>query len=447
MTRPVTLDVRHQGLDLVLSARESPRKAGALMSLVLSVKDFGAAGDGMKDDSAAIQAALDAATTTDQPRVVWFERTTYRTTRTLFIKQHGVRIEGNDATIKYVGDDYALDVVPLRDVYPQSFSLHELNIELDAAARGAKGVRWRFSRSFARGVSVRLRAHEQIGFEILGDKNGTGPYYNTFIDCSVQGQALPKGSNQRGWVFTYDPGTPTRGPNANVFIRGRTGQVDVAWSLLAGAKNLLLGVTCEGIAKTVFEIGHPTSAVGCVSNTIQDVYVEGAAGADVFQIGKNSIDTAILNPFVTSIGTGKTYVDEGVATRIYAAAVHKLPTKGFVLMQPSSADPPVIQGPYPGLCLRDPVNGTNLTLRNSSSHSEATSFFTVRDGEYDLLLAGKTHAQLSAHTLLLNNSKLGIYSGTGVPTFAADKGSLYLRRDENPGPRLYVYEGDKWSAK
>lgn len=417
-----------------------------MASLVLCVRDFGAVGDGITDDSVALQAAFDAAAAAAGPSVVWFDRKTYHTTRTLLIKQHWAHIEGNHASIDYSGSGYALDVMPVGGtVYPQAVSLNELSFILRAA--GAKGVRWRFSHSYARAASVLLKESNQVGFELLGDVNGTGPYYNTFIDCSVQGYA-PTFANQRGWVFTFDSTTPTRGPNANVFIHGRTGQVDVAWSLQAGAKNQLLGVTCEGTTKTVFQIGHPTSPVGCVSNTVQDVYVEGADGANVFQIGENSVDTAILNPFVTSVGTGQTYVDAGIGTRIYAAEAHALPTKGFVLVQSSAAYPPVVRGPYPGLRLSDPGNGTDLNLRNSSSYSSGSSFFTADDGTKNLLSVGYVEAKLHAPTLLLNNSKLGIYSGTGEPTVDADNGSLYLRRDGGAGSStLYVREAGRWIGK
>jgi hypothetical protein len=216
-----------------------------------------------------------------------------------------------------------------------------------------------------------------------------------------------------------------------------------------GVKNQLLGVTCEGTTKTVFQIGHPTSAVGCVSNTVQDVYVEGAAGTNVFEIGPNSVDTAILNPFVTSIGTGQTYLDGGVGTRIYAAETHTLPTKGFVLTQPSPSHPPVVRGQYPGVRLSDPEKGTQLTLRNSFSFSSGSSFFTADDGTNNLLGVGTVQAQLYAPTLLLNNGGLGIYSGTGVPspTFTAGNGSLYLRRDGSAGSTLYVREAGGWIAK
>lgn len=414
-------------------------------ALVLLVSDFGAKGDGLADDSAAIQAALDASATLRGPNVVWFERTTYRTSRTLLIKQHTTRIEGNHAIIDYHGDGYALDVKPIDDtVYPVKVSLNEINIILNKD--GATGVHWRFSYSFARSVDVSLKAANQTGFELLGDVNGTGPYYNTLIDCSVQGTA-PAFANQRGWVFTYDSTTPTRGPNTNVFIHGRTGQVDVAWSLHVGAKNQLLGVTCEGIVKTVFDIGHPTSPVGCVSNSVQDVYVEGAAGANVFQIGQNSVDTAILNPFVTSIGTGQTYIDGGVGTRIYAAEAHTLPTKGLVLAQPSAVHLPVVRGPYPGVRLSDSQNKTELNLRNSSSFSGGSSFFTADDGTKNLMSVGFVEAKLHAPTLLLNDSKLGIYSGIGEPAIDAVNGSLYLRRDGKAGSSLYVLEDGKWKQK
>jgi len=62
---------------------------------IFSVKDFGAVGDGVTDDTAAIQAALDAvSTTTSQGGTVWIPQGTYRTTAPLTIESENVFIRG-----------------------------------------------------------------------------------------------------------------------------------------------------------------------------------------------------------------------------------------------------------------------------------------------------------------------------------------------------------------
>lgn len=41
----------------------------------------------------------------------------------------------------------------------------------------------------------------------------------------------------------------------------------------------------------------------------------------------------------------------------------------------------------------------------------------------------------------------GVYSGSGVPTFYATTGSIYLRRDGGANTSIYVREGTSWTAK
>lgn len=45
-----------------------------------------------------------------------------------------------------------------------------------------------------------------------------------------------------------------------------------------------------------------------------------------------------------------------------------------------------------------------------------------------------------------NGNMVKVYNGYGVPTLAAEKGSLYMRLDGGTGSTLYVYEGT-WVAK
>ena len=58
---------------------------------VVSVKDFGAVGDGVTDDTAAIQAAIDAAS---ENQIVELTGTKYRTTSTLLINKRGLLLRG-----------------------------------------------------------------------------------------------------------------------------------------------------------------------------------------------------------------------------------------------------------------------------------------------------------------------------------------------------------------
>lgn len=70
---------------------------------VVSVKDFGAVGDGVTDDTAAIQAAINAVKVGQGEftlPIVYLPKGTYRTTSELFIEAKPIRLLGDGATIK-----------------------------------------------------------------------------------------------------------------------------------------------------------------------------------------------------------------------------------------------------------------------------------------------------------------------------------------------------------
>jgi Pectate lyase superfamily protein len=76
-----------------------PTNVEAKLAQTISVKDFGAVGDGVTDDSAAIQAALDAAAATGQARVQFSPATRYKINSGLIVDISRVGIEGNGAWI------------------------------------------------------------------------------------------------------------------------------------------------------------------------------------------------------------------------------------------------------------------------------------------------------------------------------------------------------------
>ena len=77
------------------------------------VRDYGAVGDGVTDDSAAIQALLDqfgsiATTQNAKPIHIEFEDYEYRITKPLYVRQNFLRLTGHGATLKCDGADYGL---------------------------------------------------------------------------------------------------------------------------------------------------------------------------------------------------------------------------------------------------------------------------------------------------------------------------------------------------
>lgn len=118
-----------------------PARAVKGIFSVLNVRDFGAVGDGVADDTAAIQAALDAATQAGQPGDVFFPAGGYKITSTLrvvpndthwnLMAQWGpVRLVGNGSAasvlLSAVTDGPAIDA---RSQGPDDYGLVGLKLE------------------------------------------------------------------------------------------------------------------------------------------------------------------------------------------------------------------------------------------------------------------------------------------------------------------------------
>lgn len=249
---------------------------------------YNAAGDGTTDDTTALQAAFDAAAN----GTIILPYATYKTTGTLYVSQNTI-VLGCDSTIDYFGTGNAIDFNLVAGVYPQNIAIQDLNVLLEA---GSAAVAWNIRASHSRFTSLfaglKSGSPGATGFALVGDDSGgTGPYYNTFINCWVQGQ----GTGQTGVNFV-NQAPNYRAPNANTWVGGRVGQVVTAF-IISGDGNTLLNPTVEG-STTAFKFDSG-SAIGCINNSLFGHYVESCTNAYVMTA--NASGTGIFGGFLTGI--------------------------------------------------------------------------------------------------------------------------------------------------
>jgi hypothetical protein len=263
----------------------------------ISVEDFGAVGDGVTDDTAAIQDALDAA----NGGTLYFEAKTYKTTASLVIPGHTTKIEGRGAIIDYYGSAHAIGYALVGGTtYPVETGIRQLGINVNSGI-GASGIQLRTSYSQFEEVVITLRvgAVSARGFVLVGDEtNGTGPYYNMFLRCGVQSGS--GGADHIGVSFVAS--APIyRSPNANTWIGGRIGQCATG-IIIKGAGNTFINPTIENAALTGTAIKFEAdTSVNCTQNQVFGSYIENANIAVQFTANANF--NSIYSQFLTGVGT------------------------------------------------------------------------------------------------------------------------------------------------
>ena len=299
------------------SAIYSAATVGAKLQQIVSVNDapYNADSTGVIDSHSAIQTAINNAT---PGTAISFNGTYNLGTVGITIPTHNVTIIGNQSTLNYGGSGHAFDAVLVSGtIYPQYLELSDLNIICKNTCLSA--IRWRFSYSIAKNVTAIVTASTSTAWRIDTDfTGGTGPYYNEFLNDHAIGKVGVIGgvTNQTGWLFTTDPGYPTRGPNANTFFPGRTSAVSNPW-VIAGTKNRIIGPTVEGTVSggTVFTFQNVYGGTsGCSYNDVLYPYVEGASGANFVLFGANATYNHVSRPYVTSIGAGAYVTDTSGST-------------------------------------------------------------------------------------------------------------------------------------
>lgn len=371
----------------------------------VSVKDFGAVGDGVTDDHAAIQAAL-ASLTTGVTLNLPFG--TYNIgTVGITIPYHNIVINGNNSTLLYSGSQHAFDAALVGGtIYPQGIVVNDLAVQCSATCLSA--IRFRFSYSQFKNVYGIVTASNSTAWRIDTDfTNGTGPYYNQFSNCHAGGKVGIIGGvvNQTGWLFTTSASAPTRGPNANTFLPGRTSDCTNGW-VIAGSQNRIIGPTIEGTPSggqvVNFENVYGGGA-GCFTNLFTDAYVEGNSGANFAKFGTNSNYNAIVRPMITSLGAG-VYLND--ASGVYTNTIQD--SYGTSLSNTASTNPRQLDW-YEEGSFTPAVEGQSVA---------GTNTYAIQVGRFQRV-GNRVHIQISLLMTAKDAAMAGNIKITGLPYAAA----------------------------
>lgn len=253
----------------------------------INVRWYGAKFDNRTDDAVAIQAALNSGYNVKFPNAA---KAVIKST--LIINRDNLRILGNNTTLTYLGSGYAFKMIPKKNFL---INLYIESLSFRVRTENTKGFLIQCSRSRLQNCRVTLEGNGQVGFELAGDKNGTGSYHNSFDNCFVQGYRHNGKVNTTGWLFTHDITYPSRGPNANKWVGGRVGQCEVGMYINGGG-NVITGMTAEGCG-TGFIFENKDAKYGCNGNKLLGPYLE--VTDRPFQFSVNSLKSYVLQPIIT----------------------------------------------------------------------------------------------------------------------------------------------------
>ncbi len=274
-----------------------PRSFSAKMADLVSVRDFGAAGDGMSDDTPAFTAALDAAA------AVFVPEGTYRITSTLRL--------GQGRTLFGVGDGSVIQARfdPFDPVawpsYPSDFNAVELvagyatlrDLRIVGGAAGIKlyGRDGPCVKNLIDNVSI---WDTVIGIVFDGDADSARPCY-----WNHAGRVLCARPQLHGVLFTVSGGGDT--PNANKLHDVRVYSIGAPMTgcgffVSAGRFNNAF-LDCEANlhpgAEACFRLGYATD-----QNLIVNFYAESSGAVPAVRIDGGSRNTAVLNLMSATAG-------------------------------------------------------------------------------------------------------------------------------------------------
>jgi hypothetical protein len=268
---------------------EYSRTVQAKLRDTVSIKDFGAVGDGVVDDTAAIQAAINASDN------VYFPPGNYKVTSKISVNTNNVNITGAGigvAVLLNYGTDFILEIASLGGVSPTIIGGNLSDLEFDGRDVG-KCVRL----YDAAQINVsRIKCHDSTAEGIKAEQAIDCSFINCVsIDNATDGFALLD-STKNGVEFNTNAvqvyGCVTYGniaaglritrSRSNVIIGGEYSANGYNIDIEGGERNSIFGSWIENATTRALRINSSTSPLGVLysgnNNKIQDCLLSTGAG-------------------------------------------------------------------------------------------------------------------------------------------------------------------------
>lgn len=283
------------------------------LAQTVSVKDFGAVGDGVADDTAAIQAAIDSIasagalvydSTVFRGGTIFIPRGTYRITAPITNTTPSISLIGEGSTATIIDNDHTGDAFVYGDDVNELTQCRIVGIKIQGSATSGRGFWGRIFGSQCEMNDVYINGGS-IGIQL--DDCYVSKYYNVWVRSTVS-----------HGIFVNNISHNTTFIGCKVQLAGGNGMV------IQGCYNVLVtGSNFEFNQINQIAVGN-----GCAGVDIADNYFEGlmpfasgnagvyvSTGANVVSVRNNFFDATQNGPAGTD-GTG-TYLKVDGGTRVH----------------------------------------------------------------------------------------------------------------------------------
>ncbi len=257
----------------------------------VSVKDFGAVGNGVADDTAAFVLAIAFIAAQSQKPALYTPAGEYKISSTLSVDYPELKIYGDgryNTVIKYTGNSIAVSFTnanPNNGIYAFGGEVSDLCIEGNANATSLLYVKY-VNHFKARNVNLREASITSgVGLHVLGTVLG----YFENIYCSTNAQLMASRPNA-GIVVDRDPTTLSRA-TANTFVHCVVeGTIGDGIQLINSDQSMFLGGTSENNGGN-----GVTISAGSRMNTFISTAFENSSGTTFADIYDNGFSNRFIN--------------------------------------------------------------------------------------------------------------------------------------------------------
>jgi hypothetical protein len=276
----------------------------------LNVTDFGAKGDGIADDTGAIQQAVDQASA--QGNVIFLPAGRYRTTRPIAIRGSGVTLQGAGTHATSFLPDGSFNALEGAEAPHPLFNtvFADFQIWFKNTTCGVAGIDMsNFTISTARHVQVTFTdGCGCTGFLFGSDTKGNSPYYNLIVQCAAAGGK--QGTRSAGFRFAPRVVFTTDQPanrlvfgnvNANQIIGGHVTTCDYGVWFEVGYSNIADGLVTESIYEAHYAFGGDEPSLDSRGNRVLAGYAEGFGSSHLTKfVGGGGVSDNVVYPATSS---------------------------------------------------------------------------------------------------------------------------------------------------